>query len=210
MIRVLVVDDQELLRRGLRMLLESTGKVTVVGEARDGNEALSLIPALEPDVVVTDAVMPGMGGVALIDRCSERHPGLPLVMVTTFDTHDLITSAIEAGAAGILLKDTSPERIVEALTAALSGEMVLDPRVAHVALRGTTTSRRDPLQQLTPAERQVAELIGQGRTNAQIVDELVLAPGTVKNYVSTIMRRLGFTDRTALALFIDRASRDGR
>lgn len=206
MIRVLVVDDQELLRRGLKLLLESTGKVQVVGEATDGAVALARIPALAPDVVLTDAVMPSMSGPELIRRCAKDHPDLPVVLVTTFDTHDVIGPAVEAGAAGILLKDTSPDTIVEALEAALAGDMMVDPRVAVAVVRG---GRRhtSALDDLTPAERQVAELIGQGLTNAEIADALVLAPGTVKNYVSAVMRRLDFRDRTQLALFIDRQRR---
>lgn len=205
-IRLLVVDDQELLRRGLRLLLESTGEVEVVGEAADGGKALAQIPSLRPDAVLTDAVMPGMDGMALIRRCADAHPGLPVVLVTTFDTDEVIAAAVEAGAAGILLKDTSPETIVQALRAALAGDLMVDPRVATQVL-GRRSRSGDPLSVLTEAERQVAELIGEGRTNAQIAEALVLAPGTVKNYVSTVMRRLGFGDRTQLALFIDRQSR---
>ena len=206
MIRVLVVDDQELLRRGLRLLLESTGRVHVVGEATDGAVALARIPTLAPDVVLTDAVMPGMDGPELIRRCARDHPGLPVVLVTTFDTHDVIAPAVEAGAAGLLLKDTSPEAIVEALEAALAGDMVVDPRVAVTVVR-RDRQQRGVLDVLTPSERQVAELIGQGLTNAEIAGRLRLAPGTVKNYVSTVMRRLDFRDRTQLALFIDRQRR---
>lgn len=206
MIRVLVVDDQELLRRGLRLLLESTGRVQVVGEATDGAVALARIPTLAPDVVLTDAVMPGMDGPELIRRCARDHPGLPVVLVTTFDTYDVIAPAVEAGAAGLLLKDTSPEAIVEALEAALAGDMVVDPRVAVTVVR-RDRQQRGVLDVLTPSERQVAELIGQGLTNAEIAGRLRLAPGTVKNYVSTVMRRLDFRDRTQLALFIDRQRR---
>lgn len=206
MIRVLVVDDQELLRRGLRLLLESTGRVEVVGEAADGSVALAQIPTLQPDAVLTDAVMPGMDGPEMIRRCAQDHPELPVVLVTTFDTHDVIGAAVEAGAAGILLKDTSPETIADALEAAVAGDMVVDPRVAVTLVRG---ERRTPgaLDELTPSERQVAELIGRGHTNAEIAEELMLASGTVKNYVSTVMRRLGFSDRTRLALYIDRQRR---
>ncbi len=206
MIRVLVVDDQELLRRGLRLLLETTGRVEVVGEATDGAVALAQIPTLQPDAVLTDAVMPGMDGPELIRRCAKDHPQLPVVLVTTFDTDEVIGPAVEAGAAGILLKDTSPEAIVDALQAALDGDMVVDPRVAVAVVRGHR-GQRGALDELTHSERQVAELIGQGHTNAEIADQLTLAPGTVKNYVSTVMRRLGFHDRTQLALYIDRQRR---
>ena len=205
-LRLLVVDDQELLRRGLRMLLESTGDAVVVGEAHDGREALGLLETLDVDAIVTDAVMPGMGGAELIAACSERFPGVPVVVVTTFDTTDVVASVLDAGAAGLLLKDTSPEKIVDVVRAALAGGVTVDPRVAKTALR-TRNRPADPLSALTKSEREVAMCIADGLTNADIAERLYLAPGTVKNYVSTVMRKLETPDRTALALHIDRLRR---
>ncbi|ANI92925.1 response regulator [Dietzia timorensis] len=202
-LRLLVVDDQELLRRGLRMLLESTGDAEVVGEARDGHEALGLLETLDVDAIITDAVMPGMGGAELIAACSERFPGVPVVVVTTFDTTDVVASVLDAGAAGLLLKDTSPEKIVDAVRSALAGGVTVDPRVAKTALR-TRNRPADPLSALTKSEREVAMCIADGLTNADIAERLHLAPGTVKNYVSTVMRKLETPDRTALALKLDR------
>ena len=205
-LRLLVVDDQELLRRGLRMLLESTGDAEVVGEVRDGREALALLETLEADAIVTDAVMPGMGGAELITASAERFPGVPVVVVTTFDTDDVVASVLDAGAAGLLLKDTSPEKIVDAVRAARAGGVTVDPRVAKTAL--TTRNRpADPLSVLTKSECEVAMCIADGLTNADIAERLHLAPGTVKNYVSTVMRKLETPDRTALALHIDRLRR---
>lgn len=209
-LHVVVVDDQELLRRGLRMLLESTGTAAVVAEARNGRHALTLLDAPGCDgidAIVTDAVMPEMGGADLIRALAERHPALPVVVVTTFDTEHIIADLADAGAAAILLKDTSPEAIVAAVRAALRGEMTLDPRIARKAL-ATAPAEPDPGAALTPTERDVANGVADGLTNAEIADQLHLAPGTVKNYVSTIMGKLQTPDRTKLALLIDRARRE--
>lgn len=206
-LRLLVVDDQELLRRGLRLLLESTGDVTVVAEARDGAEALALLERTPVDAVLSDAVMPGMDGAELIRRCADAHPGLPVVVVTTFDTETVVAGVMDAGAAGLLLKDTSPERIVEAVRTALDGGLALDPRVARLALSTRRTGRVDPLHVLTDAERQVALAVADGLSNPEIAERLHLAPGTTKNYVSTVMHKLGVPDRTRLALTVDRLRR---
>lgn len=204
---VLVVDDQELLRRGLRMLLESTGEVFVVGECREGAEALAWLGRYDVDAVVSDAVMPGMDGAELTAECAARFPDVPVIIVTTFDTADVVSSVLDAGAAGLLLKDTSPEAIVDAIRAALGGGVTVDPRVTRTALAARQTSTRDPLAALTASERDVAMCIADGLANADIADRLHLAPGTVKNYVSTVMRKLDAPDRTALALKIDRLRR---
>ncbi|GAB79155.1 two component transcriptional regulator, LuxR family [Austwickia chelonae] len=203
-LRMIVVDDQELLRRGLHLLLESTGRVDVIGQARDGAEALAFIRKNPPDAVLTDAVMPGTSGADLIRACRTEFPGLPVIVVTTFDTDDVVQDALDAGAAGFLLKDVSPERIVEAVENAMNGGLVIDPRMARAAVR---RPREDPLHELTSSEREVALLIADGRSNDQIARILHLAPGTVKNYVSTVMRKTGLPDRTQVALFVDRMRR---
>ncbi|WP_240322684.1 response regulator [Austwickia chelonae] len=207
-LRMVVVDDQELLRRGLHLLLESTGRVEVVAQAKDGVEALAFIAKSEPDAVLTDAVMPGMSGAQLIRECADSFPGLPVIVVSTFDTDEVVRDVLEAGAAGFLLKDVSPERIVEAVDSARDGGLTIDPRVASsVVLRPSRNPRKDPLEELTPSERDVALLIADGLSNGQIAGQLHLAPGTVKNYVSTVMRKTGLPDRTQVALFVDRLRR---
>lgn len=209
-LRLLVVDDQELLRRGLRMLLESTGQVEVVGEARDGSHALTLLRTCRVDAVLTDVVMPGMGGAELIRRCAQAYPGLPVVVVTTFDTEAVLTDVLGAGAAGVLLKDTSPEAIVDAVRTALDGGMHLDARLTRTAIAvRRDDGHSDPLDVLTESERQVALCVADGLGNAQIAERLHLAAGTVKNYVSTAMRKLAVDDRTQLALTVDRLRRAG-
>ncbi|BAK36687.1 two-component system response regulator [Microlunatus phosphovorus NM-1] len=212
MIRIVLVDDQELLRRGVRLLLEAAGGIEVVAEAADGHEALAMIAKHHPEVVLADAQMPGMGGVELVRRCGSEHPSLPVVILTTFDTDELVRDGVRAGAAGFLLKDVSPERLAEAIAAVRDGGVVIDPRVAGVALRsaaarGTaaTDNADDPLALLTRTERLVATHVAAGRTNGEIAAELVLAEGTVKNHVSALLRKLAVRDRTALALLLSRS-----
>ena len=207
MITVLLVDDQELLRRGIRLLLEAAGGFDVVAEAADGREALAMISKHRPEVVLSDARMPIMDGVELARLCRIDHPDLPVLILTTFDDDALVRDAVRAGAAGFLLKDVSPEKLAEAIVAVRSGGVVLDPRVAGVALRSSTgpdADLTDPLAVLTLTERSVAVQVAAGRTNREIAAELVLAEGTVKNHVSSLLRKLAARDRTALALSLAR------
>lgn len=202
-VRVVVVDDQQLLRRGLTMLLETVDDVSVVGQAGDGREALALIAATGPDVVLTDARMPGMDGLELLAACRERHPRLPVVLLTTFDDHELVRAAVHGGAAGFLLKDSSVESLSEAIRQAVAGGMVIDPRVARTAL-APVIDDAGPLASLTPTELQVARLVATGAANSEIAAELFLAEGTVKNHVSVLLRKLDQRDRTRLALLLVR------
>lgn len=213
MIKVLLVDDQELLRRGVRLLLEAAGGVEVVAEAAEGREALAMITRYPPEVVLSDARMPIMDGVELVRRCRHDHPELPMVILTTFDDDELVRDAVRAGAAGFLLKDVSPERLADALSAVRDGGVVIDPRVAGVALRATSDAggvggvggvEADRLALLTRTERLVAAEVAAGRTNREIAETLSLAEGTVKNHVSALLRKLSARDRTALALMLSK------
>ncbi|MCT1437987.1 response regulator [Brachybacterium paraconglomeratum] len=205
-VRIVLVDDQELLRRGLAMLLSTVEDIDIVGQAADGAEALAVIGRFAPDVVLADVRMPVMDGIELVSRCRDDHPGLPVLLLTTFDDEPVVQGSLAAGAAGFLLKDTSTEALAEALRSVAAGGMVIDPRVARIALARDADRGRDvaagddPLAVLTRAEHLVAEQLAEGRTNAEIADELVLAEGTVKNHVSALLRKLGERDRTALAL----------
>lgn len=203
-VRVVVVDDQELLRRGLRMILETDPSIEVVGEAENGERALALIPEQAPDLVLADARMPVLDGLGLVERLAVSHPGLPVLMLTTFDDARLVRDLLDAGAAGFLLKDISAEALTDAIRHVLAGGLVLDPRVARAALSSTSAS--DPGPTLTEAERAVAVLVSRGLPNAEIAARLHLAHGTVKNTVSALLRKLGEPDRTALALRLARAS----
>lgn len=201
-IRVMIVDDQQLLRRGLRMILETDPTIEVVGEAENGMRALALVPQLAPDVVLADARMPVLDGVGLVQQCAASHPGLPVLVLTTFDDARLVHQLLDAGAAGFLLKDISTEALTDAIRQVLSGGLVLDPRVARAALSSGSPAGRQPA--LTDAEQAVADLVAQGLPNAEIATRLHLAHGTVKNTVSALLRKLDEPDRTALALRLAR------
>ncbi|HIT74163.1 MAG TPA: response regulator transcription factor [Candidatus Avipropionibacterium avicola] len=204
MIRVLVVDDQELLRRGLRLLLETVDDIEVVDEAADGQEALGRIEHSRPDVVLADARMPVLDGEGLVAACAERHPGLPVLVLSTFDDAEVVRAVHLAGAAGFLLKDVSTDTLADGIRAVRSGGLVLDPRVARLV--ASPPQEADPLAELTAAERSVAERVARGMSNAEIAADLSLAEGTVKNTVSALFRKLGVRDRTALALTVSRAA----
>lgn len=203
MITVLVVDDQQLLRRGLRLLLGTEPGLEVVGEAADGREALAMVERFRPDVVLTDARMPGMDGLELVRALAALDPPVTAVVLTTFDDEDIVRGAVGAGAAG--LKDVTTDQLAEAIRAVAQGGMVIDPRVARIAFGPEEVSSPDPLVVLTRAERLVAERIARGLTNAEIAAELVVAEGTVKNHVTNLLRKLRQRDRTGLALALYRA-----
>lgn len=204
MIRVLVVDDEELVRRGLRMLLELTDGLEVIAEAADGSEALAMINRYDPDVVLSDALMPRMDGVPFVRAVRDQFGTLPVIILTTFDDDDLVRGAMAAGADGFLLKDTSPQQLGDGIRAVHAGRMVIDPRVARAALHRGSGPDPDPLAVLTRAERAVAELIPQGLTNAEIADRLSITEGTAKNHVSSLLRKLDCRDRVALVLLLQR------
>ena len=208
--RVVVVDEQELMRRGLTMLLGTEDGVSVVGEAGDGHAALAVIAATAPDIVLTDARMPVMDGVSLAAAVRQAYPELPVVILTTFDDDDLVQRALGAGAAGFLLKDATTEELVLGMRLALKGGLVIDPRVARSAFttraRGAdrATTPPEPFAVLTRAEQAVARLVATGATNSEIAQTLFLVEGTVKNHVSALLRKLDQRDRTALALLLAR------
>ena len=212
-IRVLVVDDQQLLRRGLVMLFGTVDDVDVVAQAAHGAEALAVLRAEEVDVVLADAKMPVMDGIELVRQCSRAHPDLPVLVLTTFDEPDVVQGAVAAGAAGFLLKDTSIESLAEAVRAVAQGGLVIDPRVARLALAAPQNDKNDKTESsmspvlaiLTPTEREVAALVAEGLTNQEIAARMVLAEGTVKNHVSALLRKLQATDRTVLALTLYKA-----
>lgn len=208
MISALLVDDQQLVRRGLRLLLETVGDLRVAGEAGDGREALAQLGKSVPDLVLCDVRMPGMDGLAFLAACREAHPDLPVLMLTTFDDEPLVRGAIGAGAAGYLLKDVSVDALADAMRAVADGGMVIDPRVARLALTESSEAE-DPLAVLTRAERGVASLVAVGASNAEIAGQLVLAEGTVKNHVTSLLRKLGARDRTILALRLNQAINGG-
>mgnify|MGYP001007629853 FL=1 len=194
MIRVLIVDDQQLLRRGLKLLLAQSPEIQVVTTCASAAETLVSLHNSEVDVVLADAVMPGMDGPKLVEQCRTLWPSLPVIILTTFDDATIVRRSIKAGAAGFLLKDVSPTTLAEAITAAYDGHPYVDPRVAHLLALPSRFAG------LTPTEKTVAELVGQGLSNREIAAELHLAEGTVKNHISALLRKTQVPDRTRLAL----------
>ena len=199
MIRVLVVDDHAFVRDGLRAFLDLQDGIEVVGEAADGEEAIAAAERLEPDVVLIDLVMPGLGGVAAIRELRERRPEVRAIVLTSFLDEDKLLPALRAGAAGYLLKNSAPAEVARAVRAACAGEAVLDPTAA-ARLIDTLARVEEPLERLTPREREVLVLLGRGFPNKQIASELGLAEKTVKTHVGHVLEKLGVADRTQAAI----------
>jgi NarL family two-component system response regulator LiaR len=204
-IRVLVVDDHEVVRQGLRFVLEQEPDVEVVGECADGHAAVAAIRAVEPDVVLLDLVMPGLDGLGVL-RAIEDRPRRPAVIVlTSFLADDRAIEAVRAGALSYLPKTTAVERVVEAVRAAAEGGSVLDPGVAALLVgrvRGAGPGRdAGPLAALSPREREVLAGLSRGRSNREIARSLSLSDETVKTYVSSLLAKLGLQDRTQAAIF---------
>ncbi len=199
MIRVLIADDHAVVRQGLRTFLDLQEDIEVVGEAADGAAALEAAVALTPDVVLVDLVMPGVDGIEAIRGLRERVPGARAIVLSSFIDDEKLFPAVRAGAAGYLLKDVQPKELVDAIRTVHGGGALLHPRVASRLLVELTT---DPL---TPREREVLGLIGRGMANKVIARELSLSEKTVKAHVSSILAKLGVTDRTQAALYAVRA-----
>ena len=207
-IRILLVEDQQLIRRGFAMLLSTAKGIDVIAQAGNGQEALDVLLETEVDVVLADARMPIMDGVELTSRCTCDYPSLPVLILTTFDDDVLVRASLDAGASGFLLKDTSVEDLATALRAVVDGGLVIDPRVARAAMSSKASESYGALAVLTRGERAVAKLLARGLTNSEIAASLVLAEGTVKNHVSALLRKLNERDRTALALTLYKALGD--
>lgn len=194
--RVILIDDHQVVLHGLHLVLETFEDIEVVAATTEGSRISALIQEHHPDIVVTDAAMPQSDALRVLRACHATQPDLPVLILTTFGQADLVSSLLEAGAAGYLLKGVSPEELVAAMRAACRGGLVLDPRVARYA--------HGELTVLTRTERTVAALVARGYNNQEIARELVLAEGTVKNHVSALLRKLRARDRTALALRLAR------
>ncbi len=203
-IRVLVVDDHAVVREGLRAFLDLQDGIDVVGEASDGDEAIAAAEELRPDVVLMDLVMPRLDGLAAMRALRERVPGARVIVLTSFLDDEKVLPALRAGAAGYLLKNAAPQELARAIRAAYAGEVVLDPVVA-ARLVDTLAGGVEPLDLLTPREREVLELIGRGFPNKLIARELGLSEKTVKTHVGHVLAKLGVTDRTQAAVVAVRA-----
>lgn len=205
MIRVVLVDDQVLLRRGLRGLLELDGSFTVVGEAGDGLAALELVREEKPDVLLLDVRMPKLDGIAVLRQLRTEGLETPAVLLTTFDDDSAFLEGAAAGASAFLLKDVSFERLCDVITRAANGERLLGPAIDERVLRALRALTPEALgaedpRDLTPRERDVLRLMARGHSNREIAQALGTREGTVKNQASTIFSKLGVNDRTKAVL----------
>jgi DNA-binding NarL/FixJ family response regulator len=206
-IRVFLLDDHEIVRRGLRDLLEAEGDIEVVGEAGTAEEAYGRIPATTPQVAVLDVQLPDGSGVEVCREVRSRHPEIACIMLTSFADDDAVYAAILAGAAGYLLKQVRGNDLVEAIRKVAGGASLLDPAVTtRVLERLRHKDDDDPLAALTDQERTILELIAEGLTNRQIGERMFLAEKTVKNYVSNMFSKLGMSRRTEAAAYAARLS----
>lgn len=207
MTTVLLVDDQALLRMGLRLVIESDPDLQVVGEASDGRVALEQAAALSPDVILMDIRMPGMDGIEATRRLVERSPGTRVLVLTTFDVDEYAFAALRAGASGFLLKNSRPDELVEAIRTVASGSSVVAPRIVRRMLdlfaphlpTGAADAPADELtpllRTLTPRELDVLRCVAEGLSNAEIAERLVLSATTVKTHVGNMLAKLGLRDR---------------
>jgi DNA-binding NarL/FixJ family response regulator len=205
-VRVLIVDDDALVRGALRMMLSGSDAIEVVGEAGDGEEVAAAVADHRPEVVLMDIRMPRLDGIAATAALRRRPDPPEVIVLTTFDADENVLRALRAGASGFLLKDTPPARIVEAVQRVAAGDPILSPAVtrrliARVTVDGGTAERsRADFARLTEREGDVVLAVARGRTNAEIADELYLSIATVKTHISHAMTKLGLANRTQLAL----------
>lgn len=204
MIRVLLVDDQHLIRQGLKALLELEADLQVIGEADNGQTAVQQVEALQPDVVIMDIRMPIQDGVAATREICQRFTGTKVLVLTTFDDDEYVAQALRYGAMGYLLKDTPSEELAAAIRLVQKGYTQLGPGLVEKVMAkvpAPSPSQAPSLAELTPREQEVLQLIATGASNREIAQMLYLSEGTVKNYVTSILNRLNLRDRTQAAIF---------
>jgi len=206
MVRVLICDDQAVVREGLAAILGTDPEIEVVGLAENGREALDLLVETQPDVVLMDLKMPVLNGVQATSRIRREHPGVYVLVLTTYADDQWLFDAVQAGASGYLLKDTRRDELIAAVKGTAEGKSFLDPAIAGKLMKQVAAAqpsataagpRSDPL---TDREREVVSLLAEGYSNPEIARRLHLAPGTVRNYVSVILQKLGVADRTQAAI----------
>ncbi|MEV5710667.1 response regulator transcription factor [Actinoallomurus sp. NPDC052274] len=203
-VRVFLLDDHEVVRRGVAALLSSESDIEIVGEAGSAEQALARIPAARPDVAVLDVRLPDGDGVSVCREVRSRMPEVACLMLTSFSDEEALFDAVMAGAAGYVLKQIHGSDLVSAVRTVASGQSLLDPRstAQMLARLRERQTRKDPLAALSTQERQILELIGEGLTNRQIGERLFLAEKTVKNYVSNLFAKLDMRRRTQAAAFV--------
>jgi DNA-binding NarL/FixJ family response regulator len=200
-VRVLLVDDDQLMRAGLRAVLSSDECIEVVGEAETGRAAVARVRALRPDLVLMDVRMPDLDGIAATREVLATSPDVKVVILTTFEQDDYIFGAIDAGASGFLLKRTGPEELLAAIHTVATGDSLLSPSVTRIVIdrmarqRHVDSAAGERLEELTPREREVLELVARGLSNGEIAATLVIEESTVKTHVKRILMKLGLRDR---------------
>lgn len=209
MIRVLVADDEALVRSGLRMILEAAGDIAVVAEARDGHEAVAATARHRPDVVLMDVRMPGMDGIAAAARIAAEPNAPKVVMLTTFDLDEHVHAALRAGAVGFLLKDTPPRDLAAAVRTVTDGNAMLAPAVTKRLIQAfvdrqpaTSATARESLATLSDREQDVARAVAHGLSNNDIGHKLGMSEATVKAHVSRVLTKLGLTNRVQVAILV--------
>ena len=205
MIRVLIADDQTVVREGLAAILSTDPEIEVVGLAGDGQEVLDLMPGTQPDVVLMDLKMPVLNGAQATQRLREAYPQAHVLVLTTYVDDEWLFDAIRAGATGYLLKDTRREELLAAIKGTAQGKSYLDPAIAGKVMQQVSgppsaATAEPEVEAFTERERQILHLLAQGYSNPEIAQRLHLARGTVRNYVSTVLHKLGVSDRTQAAI----------
>jgi len=202
--KVIICDDQAIIRDGLELLLKLEKDIEIVGLAQDGTEAVELVNSQRPDLVLMDLKMPGMNGVETTRRIRNQHPEVKVLVLTTYDDDEWVFDAIRAGASGYLLKDTPREKVIEAIRGTVEGHSFVDPAVTGKLLNQVASKQEQPTSvitdQLTNRELDVLRLIAKGLSNSEIADKLYLSEGTVRNHVSAIFAKLDVADRTQAAI----------
>lgn len=210
MIKVIVVDDQSLMRDGLEVIINSFSDIEVLAGAENGEEALKLVEKLKPDLVLMDIRMPVMDGVTASKIIREKYPEIKILLLTTFDDEEYIINAMSYGVSGYIFKDIEKDKLNKAIVDCVNGTFIMPSKVAEVlAKRAVREEKKTPKENmelpLTERELEVASMIADGFTNRQIASALYITDGTVKNYVSNIYSKLGIRDRTKLAIYIKNA-----
>jgi NarL family two-component system response regulator LiaR len=202
-IRLLVVDDQNIVRKGIRALLEQVDDIDVIGEASNGVEAVSQVEELQPDVILMDLVMPKMDGITAIREILARQPEARIMALTSFVAEDKVFPAIKAGAVGYLLKDSEPEELIEAIRKVNRGEPSMHPTIAKMLLGEISQPAKQPLtpDPLTDREVDVLRLVAQGLSNRQIAEQLVIGEATVRTHVGNILNKLHLANRVQATLY---------
>jgi DNA-binding NarL/FixJ family response regulator len=204
MIKVIICDDQALIRDGLEMLIKLEDDIEVAGKASNGQEAVELVEKNEPDLVLMDLKMSGMNGIAATRQIRQNHPMVKVLILTTYDDDEWLFDALKAGASGYILKDTPREEVIKALRGTVEGHTFLDPHIAgKIISRAAGENRPDSsliTDKLTRRETEVLQYLAHGQSNGEIAEHLFLSEGTVRNHISVIFGKLGVSDRTQAAI----------